>query len=64
MAGGKKELDMVLVQSKVRDAIREKDLRTSDDFITALNEHVHHALEQAISRCKENGRQTLRAQDV
>ena len=64
MAGGKKELDMVLVQSKIRDVIREKDLRTSDDFITALNDHVHHALDRAIARCKENGRQTLRAQDV
>ena len=64
MAGGKKELDMVLVQSKVRDVIREKDLRTSDDFITALHDHVHAALDRAIARCKENGRQTLRAQDV
>lgn len=64
MAGGKKELEMVLVQSKIRDAIREKDLRTSDEFITALNEHVHAALEAAIERCRDNGRQTLRKQDI
>jgi histone H3/H4 len=61
---GKKELEMALVQSKVREVIREKDLRTSDEFITALNEHVHHTIETAIKRCKENGRQTLRPQDV
>ena len=64
MAGGKKELEMVLVQSKIRDVIRERDLRTSDEFITALNDHVHAALEAAIHRCKENGRQTLRKQDA
>jgi histone H3/H4 len=62
MADDNKE--MVLVQSKVRDVIREKDLRTSDEFITALNAHVHHLLHQAMHRCKENGRQTLRPQDV
>ena len=64
MAGAKKELEMVLVQSKVRDVIREKELRTSDEFLTALNEHVHAVLEVAMKRCKENGRQTLRPQDV
>jgi len=64
MAGSKKELDMVLVQSKVRDAIRGKDFRTSDEFITALNAHVHALIENAIERCKLNGRQTLREQDV
>jgi histone H3/H4 len=64
MATAKKELEMVLVQSKIREVIREKELRTSDEFITALNEHVHAALETAIKRCKENGRQTLRPQDV
>lgn len=64
MASGKKDLDMVLVQSKIRDVIREKDLRTSDDFIAALNEHLHATLEQAIARCKGNERRTLRAHDV
>jgi hypothetical protein len=64
MAGGKKELDMVLVQSKVRDVIRGRDFRTSDEFVTALNEHVHNLIENAINRCKANGRQTLREQDV
>jgi hypothetical protein len=58
------EKEMLLVQSKVRDVIREKDLRTSDEFLTALNEHLYAALEAAMKRCKDNGRQTLRAQDA
>jgi histone H3/H4 len=58
------EKEMLLVQSKVRDVIREKDLRTSDEFLTALNEHLYATLETAMKRCKENGRQTLRPQDA
>ncbi len=60
----KKESAMLVVQSKVRDLIREKEMRTSDEFITALSEHVRAAVEKAISRAKENGRSTLRPADL
>ena len=60
----KKEAAMLIVQSKVRDLIREKEMRTSDEFITALSEHVRQAVEKAISRAKENGRSTLRPADL
>lgn len=60
----KKEAAMLVVQSKVRDLIREKEMRTSDEFITALSEHVRQAVEKAISRAKENGRSTLRPADL
>ena len=33
----KKETGVLIVQSKVRDLIREKEMRTSDEFITALS---------------------------
>jgi alkanesulfonate monooxygenase SsuD/methylene tetrahydromethanopterin reductase-like flavin-dependent oxidoreductase (luciferase family) len=36
----------------------------ADEFLAALNELVHEAIEKAISRAKENGRSTLRKQDV
>ncbi len=60
----KKESAMLVVQSKVRDLIREKEMRTSDEFITALSEHVRQAVEKAVSRAKENGRSTLRPADL
>jgi hypothetical protein len=55
---------MLIVQSKVRDLIREKEMRTSDEFITALSEHVKSQVEKAIHRAKENGRSTLRPADL
>ncbi len=60
--GAKKEL--LIVQSKVRDLIREKEMRTSDDYINALSEHVRATVEKSIQRAKENGRSTLRPADL
>lgn len=55
---------LLIVQSKVRDLIREKEMRTSDEFITALSEHVKASVERAVARAKENGRSTLRPADL
>src|SRR3954469_12204604 len=60
----KKESAMLIVQSKVRDLIREKEMRTSDEFINALSEYVRQAVEKAVMRAKENGRSTLRPADL
>lgn len=60
----KETAGLLIVQSKVRDLIREKEMRTSDEFITALSEHVKAAVERAIARAKENGRSTLRPADL
>ncbi len=60
----KESSGLLIVQSKVRDLIREKEMRTSDEFITALSEHVKAAVEKAVSRAKENGRSTLRPADL
>jgi predicted lactoylglutathione lyase len=60
----KKESTMLIVQSKVRDLIREKEMRTSDEFINALSDHVRQAVEKAVARAKENGRSTLRPADL
>jgi histone H3/H4 len=62
--GAKKEQGLLIVQSKVRDLIREKEMRTSDDFINALSEHVRQTVERAVARAKENGRSTLRPADL
>ena len=55
---------LLIVQSKVRDIIREKEMRTSDEFITALSAYVRATVEKAVSRAKENGRSTLRPADL
>ena len=60
----KKDTGLLIVQSKVRDLIREKEMRTSDEFISALSEHVRSAVERAVQRAKENGRSTLRPADL
>lgn len=64
------EREMVLVQSKVREAIKSKGgagddtVRTSEEFLIALNEHVHDVIEKAIERARGNKRATLKPQDL
>ncbi len=61
-AAEKKEL--LIVQSKVRELIRSKEKRVSDEFIQALSAHVEQSVEKAIARCTANGRSTLRPEDI
>lgn len=62
------EREMLLVQSKVREVIKskggEQGIRTSEDFLTGLNEVIHDAISKAIDRAKKNGRATLREYDL
>ena len=60
----KKERDLLIVQSKVREIIRAKDKRVPDEFITALSEYVAHAIDKAIERASANSRSTLRPSDL
>lgn len=60
----KEEKQLLIVQSKVRDEIRAKEKRVSDEFITALSEHVRRTVERAIARATANGRSTLRPEDI
>lgn len=62
MAEGARE--MLLVQSKVRDEIKKRDLRTSEEFLTALNDELYTLIEKAIARCNGNQRKTLQKSDV
>lgn len=62
MAEGTRE--MLLVQSKVRDEIKKRDLRTSEEFLTALNDELYTLIEKAIARCNGNQRKTLQKSDV
>jgi histone H3/H4 len=59
--GGKK--DIVIVGSKMKDAIRSAGCNVAGDAIEFLNEKVHAMLQGAVSRAKENGRKTVRGYD-
>lgn len=56
--------EMLIVQSKVREEIRKKELRVSEDFLNALNDEIYLLIERAISRCNGNRRKTLDKSDV
>lgn len=59
-----KELDSVIVVSKVKDLVKNLDMRSGDEFVTALNETVHKVVKSAAERAKANGRSTLKAEDI
>ena len=58
---GKK--DIVIVASKMKDAIRTAGCNVAGDAIDHLNDKVHHILMQAVARAKDNGRKTVRGYD-
>lgn len=56
--------ETLVVGSKVKDFIKEEELRTDGDLIDALSEKVSEMLKGAMKRCKENGRSTVRPCDL
>jgi len=56
--------EMLLVQSKVREEMKKKDVRVSEEFLAALNDEIHLLLDRAVARCAGNSRKTLAKQDV
>ena len=54
----------LVVGSKVKDFIKEEELRTDGDLIEALSEKVSEILKAGMKRCKENGRSTVRPCDL
>lgn len=59
--GGKKEV--VIVASKMKDAIRGAGCNVAGDAIDFLNERVHTMITNAVKRAQENGRKTVRGYD-
>jgi histone H3/H4 len=56
--------DSLIVQSKVKEAVKGLDLRMDSSLPDALNEKITALLEDAANRAKENGRGTLRPYDL
>ena len=64
MAKKAKQREVVIVASKVKDAVREAGCQSSGDLVEAISEKVHDLLEAAVARAKENGRATVRPYDL
>ncbi len=61
-AKGKKG-EVLLVASKVKEAIKGAGCNTGGDAIEGLNEWVGWLIQQATQRAGKNGRKTVRAHD-
>ena len=56
--------ETLVVGSKVKDFIKDNDLRSDGDLIDSLSDRVAEMLKSAMQRCKENGRSTVRPCDL
>jgi histone H3/H4 len=61
--GGNKKNEIVIVGSKMKDAIRSSGCNVAGDAIEFLNEKVHAMIQGAVKRAQENGRKTVRGYD-
>jgi histone H3/H4 len=59
----KKSGEILIVGSKMKDAIRKNGCNVSSDVLDALSSRVHEMIGEAVNRCKENGRKTVRGYD-
>ena len=57
-------LARLLAPAAPANAIRGREKRASDEFISALSQHVAASIDKAIARCSANGRSTLRPEDI
>lgn len=58
-----KNVEVLLVGSKVKAAIKDAGCNTGGDAIDGLNGWVHWLIGQATQRAGQNGRKTVRAHD-
>ncbi len=63
-ASKKKEREIVVVGSKVKDVIRNAGLRSDGELVAAISDKVHDLLEAAIERAQGNKRGTVRPYDL
>jgi histone H3/H4 len=56
--------DCLVVASKVKAYIKSKGFLSSSDVIDGISACVARCLDEAMKRAKDNGRKTVRAQDI
>ena len=61
--GKSKDLEVLLVGSKVKAAIKDAGCNTGGDALDGLNMWVHWLIGQATQRADANGRKTVRKHD-
>ena len=54
----------LVVNSKVKEAVKSHGYRMAGDFGEALNAKVGDLIQAAVARCAANGRGTVRPQDL
>jgi histone H3/H4 len=60
-AGGRSTF---VVASKVKSYVRQKTFMASSELADALSQRVQGMLDEAIVRCQQNGRRTVRPHDL
>ena len=60
----KKDREIVVVGSKVKEVVRSAGLRSDGELVQAVSDKVHELLEQAILRAQSNKRGTVRPYDL
>ena len=62
----KKEIPMMVVETRIKGMAKDidKKMRCTGGFATALNGEVESLVNKAVERCKDNGRNTLKPQDL
>ncbi|MEW6777077.1 MAG: DUF1931 domain-containing protein [Bdellovibrionota bacterium] len=58
------EKEILIVQSKVKDLIKKQQAQCSADAIESFSDLVEEAVKKAVKRAKENGRVTVKPQDI
>ncbi|MDF1563854.1 MAG: hypothetical protein P1V51_12470 [Deltaproteobacteria bacterium] len=59
-----KELESLVVASKIKAAIKAAGCNTGGDAVDAINAYVNWLVEQAAKRAEANGRKTVRGHDI
>jgi len=60
----KKDRNVLVVASKIREYVKSNDCNTSGEFISELSNTVYYLIDKAIDRAQGNNRKTIQAKDV
>ena len=60
----RKDREIVVVGSKVKEVIREAGLRSDGELVQAVSDKVYEMLDEAIERARANRRGTVRPYDL
>jgi histone H3/H4 len=56
--------DSLVVQSKIKEAVKAQGLRMDSNFPDAVNAQIASLVAKAANRAKQNGRGTIRPYDL